>query len=219
MFDSISWQKLSVLGVTPAQRNAASSAAASLAAAGVTDPPWAATIGHVEIGACWRLADVFGDQASLLSVFAYGRREHGLVALVDFNHLGGWVKDLFLTPEPARVLRELRKTARSEPFAVLDQVDPAEARRLLEDGLAATDATSSDMPSASLAAEPVRPRTAAACGAMPSSATSLPTRVTQTTLNGSNGSGALMTRPPSTRTQSMHLWLGSGSADQFASAG
>jgi hypothetical protein len=132
---------LSVLGVTPAQRNAASSAVASLAAAGVADPPWAATIGHVEIGACWRLADVFGDQASLLSVFAYGRREHGLVALVDFNHLGGWVKDLFLTPEPARVLRELRKTARSEPFAVLDQVDPAEARRLLEDGLAATDAT------------------------------------------------------------------------------
>jgi hypothetical protein len=84
---------------------------------------------------------VFGDQASLLSVFGYGRREHGLVALVDFNHLGGWVKDLFVTPEPARVLRELRKTALSEPFAVLDQVDPAEARRLLEDGLAATDAT------------------------------------------------------------------------------
>jgi Plasmid pRiA4b ORF-3-like protein/Domain of unknown function (DUF1841) len=132
---------LAVLGVTPAQRNAASSAAAALAAAGVADPPWAATIGRVEIGACWRLSDVFGDQASLLSVFGYGSHEHGLVALVDFNHLGGWVKDLFLAPEPARVLRELRKTARSEPFAVLDQVDPAEARRLLEDGLAATDAT------------------------------------------------------------------------------
>jgi Plasmid pRiA4b ORF-3-like protein/Domain of unknown function (DUF1841) len=132
---------LAVLGVTPAQRDAASSAAAALTAAGVADPPWAATIGRVEIGACWRLADVFGDQASLLAVFAYGRREHGLVALVDFNHLGGWVKDLFLTPEPARVLRELRKTAHSEPFAVLDQADPADARRLLEDGLAATDAT------------------------------------------------------------------------------
>lgn len=132
---------LAVLGVTPGQRNAASSAAAALAAAGVADPPWAATIGQVEVGACWRLADVFGDQASLLSVFGYGSRDHGLVALVDFNHLGGWVKDLFLTAEPARVLRELRKTALSEPFAVLDQVDPAEARRLLEDGLAATDAT------------------------------------------------------------------------------
>jgi Plasmid pRiA4b ORF-3-like protein/Domain of unknown function (DUF1841) len=132
---------LAILGVTPAQRDAASSAAAALAADGVADPPWAARIGKVEIGACWRLADVFGDQASLLSVFGYGRREHGLVALVDFNHLGGWVKDLFVTPEPARVLGELRKAAHSEPFAVLDQVDPAEARRLLEDGLAATDAT------------------------------------------------------------------------------
>jgi hypothetical protein len=132
---------LVVLGVTPAQRDAASSAAAALAAAGVANPPWAATIGQVEVGACWRLSDVFGDQASLLAVFGYGSREHGLVALVDFNHLGGWVKDLFVTPEPARVLRELRKTALSEPFAVLDQVDPAEARRLLEDGLAATDAT------------------------------------------------------------------------------
>jgi hypothetical protein len=132
---------LVVLGVTPAQRDAASSAAAALAAAGVANPPWAATIGQVGVGACWRLSDVFGDQASLLAVFGYGSREHGLVALVDFNHLGGWVKDLFVTPEPARVLRELRKTALSEPFAVLDQVDPAEARRLLEDGLAATDAT------------------------------------------------------------------------------
>ena len=132
---------LAVLGVTPAQRDAASCAAAALAAVGVADPSWAATIGRVEVGACWRLADVFGDQASLLAVFGYGRREHGLVALVDFNHLGGWVKDLFVTPEPARVLRELRKTARSEPYAVLDQVDPAEARGLLEDGLAATDAT------------------------------------------------------------------------------
>jgi hypothetical protein len=132
---------LAVLGVTPAQRDAASRAAAALAAGGVADPPWVSTIGRVETGACWRLADVFGDQASLLSVFGYGRREHGLVALVDFNHLGGWVKDLFVTPEPARVLRELRKTARSEPYVVLDEVDPAEARQLLEDGLAATDVT------------------------------------------------------------------------------
>jgi hypothetical protein len=132
---------LAVLGVTPAQREAASAAAAALTAAGVADPPWAATVGRVQVGACWRLADVFGDQASLLSVFGYGRREHGLVALVDFNHLGGWVKDLFLTLEPGTVLRELRKAARSEPFAVLEQVDPAEARRVVEDGLAATDAT------------------------------------------------------------------------------
>ena len=82
---------------SPLRRGIASRAAAALAAAGVADPPWAATIGRVRVAACWRLADVFGDQASLLSVFGYGRREHGLVALVDFNHLGGWVKDLFVT--------------------------------------------------------------------------------------------------------------------------
>jgi hypothetical protein len=134
-------RSMAVLGVTAAQREAASAAAAALAAAGVADPPWAAAIGRVQVGACWRLADVFGDQASLLSVFGYGSRQHGLVALVDFNHLGGWVKDLFVTPDPAAVLGELRETARSEPFVVLDQVAPAEARRLLEDGLAATDAT------------------------------------------------------------------------------
>jgi hypothetical protein len=132
---------LAVVGVTAEQRKTASTAAAALAADGVAEPPWAGQIGRVRVGECWRLADVYGDQASLLMVFDYGRRRHGLVALVDFNHLGGWVKDLFITAEPARALRELRKAALSESLATLEQVDPAEARRLLEDGLAATDAT------------------------------------------------------------------------------
>jgi len=91
------------------------------------------------VGDCWRLGDVYGDQASLLAVFGYGRQRHGLAALVDFNHLGGWVKDLFFTAEPATMLRELRQAALSEPLTTLDRVDPAEARRLLESGLAATD--------------------------------------------------------------------------------
>jgi Plasmid pRiA4b ORF-3-like protein/Domain of unknown function (DUF1841) len=132
---------LAVVGVTAEQREAASTAAAALAAAGVAEPPWAGQIGRVRVGECWRLADVYGDQASMLMVFDYGRRRHGLVALVDFNRLGGWVKDLFVTPEPVRTLRELRKAALSEPLATLEQVDPAEARGLVEDGLAATDAT------------------------------------------------------------------------------
>jgi hypothetical protein len=132
---------LAVVEVTAEQREAASTAAAALAAGGVAEPPWAAEIGRVRVGECWRLADVYGDQASLLMTFGYGRRRHGLVALVDFNHLGGWVKDLFVTAEPGVTLRELRKVASSEPLATLEQVDPPEARRLLEDGLAATDAT------------------------------------------------------------------------------
>jgi hypothetical protein len=161
---------LAVVGVTAEQREAASVAAAALAAGGVAEPPWAAEIGRVRFVECWRLADVYGDQASLLMVFAYGRRRHGLVALVDFNHLGGWVKDLFVTAEPARTLRELRKAALSEPLTTLDQVDLAVARRLLEDGLAATDATW--QPEVSQELREYRALALARCRAMPAPARS-----------------------------------------------
>lgn len=129
------------VGVTAEQREAAAAAASELAAGGVAEPAWAPRIGRVRVDACWRMADVYGDQASLLCVFGYGQRKHGLLALLDFNHLGGWVKDVFLTGEPARVLRELRGDVAHNPIAVLDQVEPAEARRLLEAGFDATEMT------------------------------------------------------------------------------
>jgi hypothetical protein len=132
---------IAALGDAEELRVAASTAAASLSAAGVAEPPWSGTIGRVRPGDCWRLGDVYGDQASLLCDFRYGGRRHGLVALVDFNHLDGWLKDVFITVEPARVLRELRAALSSQPLMTLEQVDPAEARRLLEDGFAATDMT------------------------------------------------------------------------------
>jgi hypothetical protein len=156
---------LAVVGVTAEQREAASTAAAAMAAAGVADPQWAGRLGRVRVGECWRLADVYGDQASLLMMFDYGRRRHGLVALMDFNHLGGWVKDLFVTAEPARTLRELRKAALSEPLARLERVDPAAARGLLEDGLAATDATW--QPEVSQELRQYRALALARCRAMP----------------------------------------------------
>src|SRR6266511_3644710 len=161
---------LAAVGVTAEQREAASTAAAALAAGGRAEPPWAGQIGRVRVGECWRLADVYGDQASLLVMFGYGRRRHGLVALVDFNHLGGWVKDLFVTAEPARTLRELRKATLSEPLTRLEQVDPAAARGLLEDGLAATDATW--QPEVSQELRQYRALALARCRAMPEPARS-----------------------------------------------
>lgn len=131
---------IEVVGITKEQREAAAAAAARLAEAGVAAPPWAGQIGRVGIRECWQWGGEF--QASLLLVFSYGSRRHGLVALLDdFDDHGGWVKDLFLTVEPAEMLRGLRRSARSNPFTVLERIDPAEARRLLERGLAATDAT------------------------------------------------------------------------------
>jgi Domain of unknown function (DUF1841) len=132
---------LATVGGTEALRDAALTAADALAAAGVTEPAWASQLGRVEVGDCWRFADIFGDQANLLLEFGYGERRHGLVALVDFNHLGGWIQDLFITAKPAEVLREMRKESMSDPFATLEQIEPSEARRLVERGLAATDET------------------------------------------------------------------------------
>ena len=129
------------VGVTVEQREAAAAAAAGLAARGVAEPPWASAIGQVRVGECWRMADLYGDQASLLCVFGYGPRKHGLLALLDFNHLGGWAKDVFLTDEPARALRELRRDVAGSPVTALDQLEPAEARRLLEAGFDATEMT------------------------------------------------------------------------------
>ncbi len=169
-FEGLYAEMLRAFRVTAEQRQTASTAAAALAGAGVAEPPWAGQIGRVRVGECWRLADVYGDQASLLMVFDYGRRRHGLVALVDFNHLGGWVKDLFVTAEPARTLRELRKAALSEPLTRLEQVDPAAARGLLEDGLAATDATW--QPEVSQELRQYRALALARCRAMPEPARS-----------------------------------------------
>jgi hypothetical protein len=129
------------VGVTDGQREAAAAAASKLAARGVAEPPWAPVIGRVRVGACWRMGDVYGDQASLLCVFGYGPREHGLLVLLDFNHLGGWVKDVFLTDQPAKALRELRRNAAGNPIVSLDQLEPAEVRRLLEAGFDATEMT------------------------------------------------------------------------------
>jgi hypothetical protein len=155
---------LEVVGVTEELREAAAVAAARLAEAGVAEPPWAGQIGRVGIRECWRWGGEF--QASLLLVFSYGSRRHGLVALLDdVDDHGGWVKDLFLTVEPAETLRGLRRSNRSNPFTVLERIDPAEARHLLEWGLAATDAAL--LPEVSDELRQCRALALARCRAMP----------------------------------------------------
>jgi hypothetical protein len=134
---------LSAVGPTEELRHEATAGAETLGTRGVAEPPWGARIGRVRVGECWRLADVYGDQASLYCEFAYGDDRHTLIALIDFNHLGGWVKDVWVGPESDEVLTAVRaQVAEAElDLMVLDRVEPASARRLLETGLAATDAT------------------------------------------------------------------------------
>jgi hypothetical protein len=68
---------LAVVGVTAEQRKAASTAAAALAAKGVAEPPWAAEVGRVRVGECWRLADVYGDRRACWSCSAMGAAAMG----------------------------------------------------------------------------------------------------------------------------------------------
>ncbi|MFC4085077.1 hypothetical protein [Amycolatopsis samaneae] len=124
---------------TPEERDAAAEALAVVLGRGIPEPEWAAAVGEVKVGECWRTGDVYGDEASLLCVFSRGELEHGLLALLDFAD-GGRVRDLVVIDEPREVLAEMREQATTEPeLVLLSQVEPAEAHRLLADGLAATD--------------------------------------------------------------------------------
>ncbi len=130
------------VGTSPDLRQAAASGAAALVERGVADPPWAERIGRVRVGDCWQLRDVYGDQASLYCEFGYAADRHAMLVLLDFNHLGGSVKDVWITDEPDELLAGLgEQAAEPDGLTALDRIDPAAARQMIEDGFAATDAT------------------------------------------------------------------------------
>ncbi|MGW4521498.1 hypothetical protein [Amycolatopsis sp. NPDC004378] len=130
---------LKVVAETDVERKAADAGLQTVLGRGIPAPAWAAGLGQVVAGECWRTGDVFGDESSLLCAFSHGGRAYGLLALLDFTE-GGRVRDLVVIEEPAEVLAEMRQQADADPeLVVLEAVDPAEAHRLLSDGLAATD--------------------------------------------------------------------------------
>lgn len=133
---------LSGLGASDQVRDLAARGARDLVAAGVPSPPWARGIGQARATACWWLRDVFGDQAQVLCIFEGPVGRHGLVVLVDFSHLGGWAKDVFVTGEPDHVLRSMREQSAAEQLMRdVEPLDLGAARRLLTDAFAATDMT------------------------------------------------------------------------------
>lgn len=78
----------------------------------------------------------------MLCAFERAGRTHGLSIMVDFNHLGGWAKDILLCEE-VEVMLELMRQSVDEAAGTmfLEAMDPGAARRLLEDALEATDNT------------------------------------------------------------------------------
>ncbi|MFI5615425.1 hypothetical protein [Amycolatopsis sp. NPDC051903] len=131
---------LKVLAETDEERTAAAEALDVVLTRGIPEPEWAAEIGKVTAGEIWRTGDVYGDEASLLCVFSRGEASLGLLALLDFTELGR-VRDLVVVDEPHEVLAEMRaQVAEDGELVVFEKVEPADAHRLLLDGIALTDA-------------------------------------------------------------------------------
>jgi hypothetical protein len=130
-----------VLGETVEEREAAADALETVLGRGIPEPDWAKSLTEVAVGECWRTGDVYGDESSLLCVFGYDERKHGLLALLDFNENGGRARDVVVIESPDEVLAEMREQFEDDPdLVVLEQVSPAKAHQMLADGLAATDA-------------------------------------------------------------------------------
>jgi hypothetical protein len=127
---------------TPELTAQAFDAVDDLIARGAPEPTWSAMPDQLRADGCWMLRDVYGDSATVLCSFERAGDAHGLSILVDFNHLGGWAKDIMLADDVQQVVALMGEAAAdSGGTALLDEIDPVEARRLLEDAFAATDMT------------------------------------------------------------------------------
>jgi hypothetical protein len=130
--------------VAPAELAAKAAAAGrALADLGVPAPAWTDAIGVATSGACWCWGDVFGDVLSVFCRFDGPMGPHAVSVLIDRSQpLGGSAKDAWLTDDPDGALADVRRllTEDTEPDLVeLWELDPAEARRLIENAFQVTD--------------------------------------------------------------------------------
>jgi hypothetical protein len=120
---------------SPELRATAAEAAGRLAATGVPDQPWAATIGSPTVGASWHYSDIGGRQESVTVTFGYGNAEHALSVLIDHGK-GGQLKDIWVG-DAAGLLDKTFLAAASDPLVVFEPIDAANARERLERAICA----------------------------------------------------------------------------------
>jgi hypothetical protein len=116
-------------------REAASAAAARIAAQDVPDEPWAERIGSPQVRTCWHYADVGGRQESLTLTFAYGEKEHAVSVLIDHGR-GGKIKDVWVA-KGSNLLQATELTAGTDPLVEFEILDPPQARKRLEQAMEA----------------------------------------------------------------------------------
>lgn len=128
---------------TSRQAAAAEQAAITLIDAGVRAPKWAEHLGAVSPAECYVNPDAWGDQDEVICVFSYaGEEPHALVSVIDYN-ASGMIRDGWVSSQVDRLLDHCRHAAvvkvSSLPEDRFRQIDPPQARKMLEEALAATD--------------------------------------------------------------------------------
>ncbi len=127
---------------TPRQAAAAEQAAITLIDAGVRAPRWAEHLGAVTPAECYVNPDQWGDQDEVICVFSYaGEEPHALVSVVDYN-AAGMIRDGWVSSQVDKLLDHCRRSsvpAGARPEESFRQVDPPQARKMLEAALTATD--------------------------------------------------------------------------------
>ncbi|GIG88393.1 hypothetical protein Pen02_33290 [Plantactinospora endophytica] len=122
------------------QRELARMNADRLVEHGLPEPPWGSRLGRVRVDGCWWAHDQLDETAILLCAFSYdGADEHAILALIDRTVGGGLIRELTLGTEVDPLLQALHRADGGVDGFVSEQLDPAYARRLLEDAVATSD--------------------------------------------------------------------------------
>ncbi|MBX6166342.1 MAG: hypothetical protein IRY84_01655 [Thermobispora bispora] len=117
---------------TPRQAAKAEGAALALMRSGVARPRWADRVGAVTPVGCYVSRDIYGDQDTVVCTFAYdGEDPHALVMVVDYN-MGGMARDAWVSSQVDKLLEQARTEAAGDPMLRFEEIEPQQARALLE---------------------------------------------------------------------------------------
>ncbi|TNC27401.1 hypothetical protein [Amycolatopsis alkalitolerans] len=125
------------LATAEGQREAAGLALEKL---GLGEPAWAGALNQVTVAECWRTADVYGDESSVLCVFGAGEAAHGLLVSIGYAAFGGWADEAVIVESPAEVVAEMQsQAAESGDLVICERISPGRAHQLLADAFVGTE--------------------------------------------------------------------------------
>ncbi|GII54851.1 hypothetical protein Pth03_32400 [Planotetraspora thailandica] len=125
---------------TARQAAKAEGAALALMESDVARPQWADRVGAVKPAGCYVSRDVYGDQDTVVCTFAYnGQDTHALVLVVDYN-MGGMARDAWVSSQVDKLIEQAGQEAAGNPLLRFEEIEPQQARALLEFAMKATDA-------------------------------------------------------------------------------